>query len=90
VLAMGYVIEPELRRLMKESPSAEVRIRCRRLREDLLTKPRATLSGHSADVESLAFAPNGRLLASAGMDGTVRLWNIQEAKEEGRLVPVAP
>jgi WD40 repeat protein len=37
---------------------------------------RLTLSGHNRAVRSLAFAPNGRLLATGSEDATVLIWDI--------------
>ncbi|XP_073494567.1 WD repeat and HMG-box DNA-binding protein 1 [Phyllobates terribilis] len=37
-----------------------------------------TLRGHTAPVLSVAFDPKDEYLASAGCDGTVRIWNIEE------------
>ena len=45
-----------------------------------------TLAGHDRAVWSLAFASDGRLLASASGDGTVRLWD-WAAGQRGRQRP---
>lgn len=89
VLKLGFAIEPELRRLMKDSPSAELRIRCRRLRDELLSKPRATLDIRGGTVSALAFSRDGRLLATGEHQGTVRLWELSTNKEVASFVPSA-
>ena len=39
--------------------------------------PLGTLEGHSAVVSSVAFSPDGQMIASASRDQTIKLWNVE-------------
>jgi WD40 repeat protein len=59
-------------------PDAEVRV----LDLDQPGAPLHSLRGHTGIIWSLAFAPDGAMLATGGDDGTLRLWNLDEPEPE--------
>jgi WD40 repeat protein len=45
-----------------------------------------TLTNHTEEVKGLAFSPDGKILASAGVDRVIRLWNTDDGHLRGELV----
>ena len=48
-------------------------------------KPVVTLSGHDAAISSVSFHPDGRRLASASDDNSVKIWDVSAGKELATL-----
>jgi WD40 repeat protein len=46
---------------------------------------RETLTGHSGEVRSVAFNPDGKTLASGSEDGTIKLWDVAIGKNLATL-----
>jgi WD40 repeat protein len=47
---------------------------------------RMRLVGHTGDVESIAFSPDSRILASGSKDKTIKLWNLEDGKVVHTLI----
>jgi WD40 repeat protein len=43
-------------------------------------KPAQTLKGHESIVGTVAFSPDGALLASGALDGAINLWQVSDGK----------
>jgi WD40 repeat protein len=83
VVALGVPALDELRKLAKESPLAEVRIRARLARSAILEPtPVLKLRHPEGEIESLALAPDGGTLATGGPDGIVRVWSLPDGRQQ--------
>jgi WD40 repeat protein len=79
---MGYVAKPLLSKIVKDSPSAEVRVRARELLR-VLDNPKALaeLRGHDEYVRCASFSPDGQILATGDQSGLILLWNTATYKQ---------
>jgi len=53
-------------------------------------KERTTLTGHTEQVNSVVFSPDGKTLASGSHDGTIRLWELATGKERSSIQEQTP
>lgn len=70
--SLAHEVEDDLKRLLRDTQSAEVRLRVRQLLIQIKVPPGV---GHQGDIRSVAFAPDGKTVASASRDNHIRIWN---------------
>jgi WD40 repeat protein len=46
--------------------------------------PLRTMTGHTDSIFSVAFAPDGRTLASGTRDNTIKLWDVSNVNDAGK------
>jgi WD40 repeat protein len=82
IAALGIPALAELRKAAKEAPSPETRLRARQALSAILApEPLRKMSHPDGEIQSLAISPDGQTVATGGVDGVVRLWNIASGRE---------
>jgi WD40 repeat protein len=86
LVKLGGAVKPLLRKALKESSSAEVKVRAREaLRMLGAPKRLAELKGHHEDVLCCAYSPDGQILATGARDGLVLLWDASSYQSKTTL-----
>jgi WD40 repeat protein len=89
LLKMGVAAEPLLKKAAAESKSAEVRLRARKIRDKILSTYDTVLKYDEADLDCVAFSPDGKHLAGGGRDGFVAVWELAAPEKMQKLQPGA-
>jgi WD40 repeat protein len=91
IQGLSFSRHPKSRDYLLASASTDRSVKIWFLKQSLLSvqpnnpglhPDRLELSGHDDPVENVSFGSNGKLLASASDDGTIKLWNIDRKLKE--------
>jgi len=77
ILAVTFM--PDNRRVVIGDENGEIRI----ILDGVVT--RTPLSGHTSQIEQIQFSHSGKFMASASKDKTIRLWNMDNLKDQPQV-----
>jgi WD40 repeat protein len=80
LLRLGWLVEPILAKAMTESPSAEVRLRARKLRIQLTSHGYTKITAPKGQITAIAVSGDGKQLAVGGLNGQVHLLGVPDGK----------
>lgn len=80
LLGMGVLVQPILKKAMAESASAEVRLRARKLRQQLTSQGHHKITAPERSISSLALAPDGKRIAVGCTSGAVHILSLPDGK----------
>lgn len=93
IAALGVPALAPLRQAIKDAPSPEFRLRARLAMAAIgSAEPLFKLRHPEGEIQSVAFSPDAKTLATGGADGIVRLWNVSNGQQIGllRQFPATP
>ncbi len=80
LLRLGWLVEPILAKAMADSPSAEVRLRARKLRIQLTSHGCTRITAPKGQITALALSRDGKQLAVGGLNGAVHILGVPDGK----------
>jgi WD40 repeat protein len=83
---LGPAVEPVVKSALGKAPSDEARRRLQSVLAGLKPPaPHCVLTGHRGQIDAIAFSPDGKLMATASHDASVRIWDVSTGKTVATL-----
>lgn len=91
IAARGVPALAPLRQAIKDASSPESRLRARLAVSAIgSAEPLFKLRHPEGEIQSVAFSPEAKTLATGGPEGVVRLWNVSNGQQVGLLRQFPP